>query len=81
MARGAGDRDAERPVATGLMRAAEPELRWMLHGQCVDIVNNHSGPAEMPRRSEAAAAELPDEVRFRCGVMVGLCRQGELQRA
>ena len=73
--------DAEPLVATGLTRAAEPELRKILHGQCIEIANHRSGPSEMLQRAEAAAAEFSDEDRFRWGVIVALCRQGDLQRA
>ena len=73
--------DAEPLVATGLTLAAEPALRKILHGQSIEIANHRSGPSEMLQRAEAAAAEFPDEVRFRWGGIVALYRQGDLQRA
>ena len=73
--------DAEPLVATGLTRAAEPALRKILHGHSIEIANHRSGPSEMLQRAEAAAAEFPDEVRFRWDGIVALCRQGDLQRA
>ena len=73
--------DAEPLVAKGLTRAAEPALRKILHGQCIEIANHRTGPVEMLQRAEAASAEFPDEVPFRWAAIVALCRQGDLQRA
>ncbi|MCY4516446.1 MAG: hypothetical protein OXB99_04315 [Acidimicrobiaceae bacterium] len=73
--------DAEPLVTTALTRASETALRKILHGQRLEIANQRSGPSEMLQRAEAAAAEFPDEVQFRWGVIVALVRHGDLQRA